>query len=199
MYEVTEEAAECIIPPLLVPKVAHWFGGPGKDHVTAVAHGEHQRVITSRNRWTFEEAHCNALRANRPQASACDTAVNAQKALEEVYAASASPEVCDFCAAEERTCCEPWGRLRGPSGCVTASNVGKVARHHGLVILPSHHPIEPLLDPRSGASLIAEVLTLAAEWCRRSVAEDTTDGAHTPDRSSDLIDRMISALMLLGY
>eukprot|EP00668_Euglena_longa_P035522 GGOE01045630.1.p1 GENE.GGOE01045630.1~~GGOE01045630.1.p1 ORF type:complete len:454 (-),score=75.53 GGOE01045630.1:330-1658(-) len=169
VYEIREEIGTCVIPPTLQAKVCQWFARPGEELPAVLHRVARQPVVAVFNRQTCEEARCNGLRTGRPQTIRADAAASAEAALEALYAATDSRDACDFCAWEERTVADVWGRVVSPLGCATAANMGKVGAHHGMVLLPAHHPIRSLVHPQSGATLLCDILATAHEWCQRSI------------------------------
>jgi hypothetical protein len=164
IYSLEVLSGGCAVPDTFRPKITRWFGqdSDADPAAAALSRVEGQTVLRVLNTLTCEEACFNSLRVSRPQIKDSASAAQAAAALEAVYAETAGPERCDFCAWSERTSCDAWGRVSGHGGCITASNVARAAGEHAVVILPNHHPFD-LSD-----EIVAGVLETAAEWAQRT-------------------------------
>ncbi len=123
-----------------------------------------QRVVRVTNRWTFEGAAFNPLRARRPgsgfhpQARAVPPEV-----IQRIEAQQGSD---DFCNPTQRTTADTFGRLAG-THLQTASNVAKIDGWHGLLLFKEHDPLA--ID----APLVQEMLAIAHQWAEQARAADT--------------------------
>jgi len=160
LYSAAVETGTCTVPPPLLPSVERWFGRDGLDRVQT------QRVVSILNQATCEEARFNALRAGRPQprTGASDAAALAKAADEALYEATCGAS-CDFCAPEQRTAADRFGRVYGRAGCVTACNLAKAAGDHALVLAPEHHPLRAARQQ----AVVVDVIQTAQRWAVKAV------------------------------
>jgi len=146
------------IPAPLAPKVTRWFARPDdRGSEDALERARHQCIIRTFNRWTFEGAVFNPLRALRPLPP--DGAAQLADRIERAR------QGCDFCDPRHMTTADTWGRIEG-TACITAANAAKFDAHHGLVIFREHNPL------RFDAEAVSDFLTVAAEWFRRTHEKD---------------------------
>ena len=150
--EVSEGAIEP--PPEMEPWIARTFG--------SVEAARHQRIIRVMNRWTFEGATFNPLRAQRPGAG---TTTGAPADPPELRERITRAEGDDFCQPETRTPADTFGRVRG-AHAITAANVAKADGWHGVAIFDRHDPLA-LDEP-----LVADVLAVALDWASRAHVAD---------------------------
>lgn len=150
------EVSEGIInPPLeMEPWIARTFG--------SVEAARRQRIIRVMNRWTFEGATFNPLRAQRPGAGATTAAPGDPPELRERIERAIGD---DFCQPETRTPADTFGRARG-ANTITAANVAKADGWHGVAIFDRHDPLA--LDQ----PLVADLLSTALDWAGRAHAQD---------------------------
>jgi hypothetical protein len=146
------------IPASFAPKIARWYARPGEaDSEPALARARTQTLIRTLNRWTYEGAVFNPLRALRPLPP--DGVAALAERIER------SRRACDFCDPLNLTTSDTWGRLRGRA-CLTAANAAKFDAHHGLVIFNEHNPL------RFDSAAIADFLEVAERWFARTHAAD---------------------------
>lgn len=129
----------------------------------SVAAARKQRIVRVMNRWTFEGATFNPLRAQRPGAGTTATGPAADPP--ELVERIARAEGDDFCQPETRTPADSFGRVRGEH-TITAANVAKADGWHGVVVFERHDPLA--LDE----ALVRDMLGAALEWAERARAED---------------------------
>lgn len=141
IFDVSGYAGELVLPAGIRPWVAQRFGDP--------ARVEKQQIVKVVNKVTLEGTLFNALRSLRPLASGAPEEVD--RLVEENKAG------CAFCRPGDKTPADTFGRLRN-GGAVTASNVAKCDRWHGLIIPEEHHPLH------FDAGQVAEYFALAARW-----------------------------------
>jgi len=142
------EAAEGVLlaPVEMEPWLAATFG--------SVAAAQRQRVMRVMNRWTYEGATFNPLRARRPVAS--ERRARQADLRERIDAAIGD----DFCDPQRRTPADVFGRVR--VGQVTsASNVAKADGWHAVLIFDAHDPLA--ID----AGAVADLLATADLWAGR--------------------------------
>lgn len=151
LFAVVEDAGEMLVPAPMVPWVAERFGP--LDGVLR------QQVMRVTNRWTYEGAVFNPLRANRPGAGLGPSTVEAAAVRERIAAARGD----DFCHVAERTPADVFGRIRG-RWCQTAANVARADGWHGVVVFDEHDPLAV------GAEQLADALGVAREWAARAHA-----------------------------
>jgi hypothetical protein len=129
----------------------------------SVERARSQRVIRVMNRWTFEGATFNELRAQRPGAGTTTSGPAADPP--ELRERITRSEGDDFCQPETRTPADSFGRVQGKRG-VTAANVAKADGWHSVVIFDRHDPLA--LDE----ALVSDMLAVALEWAARAQAGD---------------------------
>jgi hypothetical protein len=151
---VVEAAVGEIAPPAeMEPWLAGTFG--------SVQAALRQQVTRVMNRWTFEGAGFNPLRAHRP-ISRVGSALGRS-----VHQRIESTRGDDFCDLERRTPAEVFGRVR--VGRVSAaSNVAKADGWHAVLIFDEHNPLA--IDARSVTDLLATAETWAARVRERDPA-----------------------------
>jgi hypothetical protein len=141
------EVAEGVIAPPaeMEPWLAQTFG--------SVEAARRQRVTRVMNRWTFEGAVFNPLRARRPISGG-----KASKSTVEARITAARED--DFCDPQRRTPAEVFGRIR--VGRVSAaSNVAKADGWHAVLIFDEHDPLA--IDAQD----VADLLAAAEGWAGR--------------------------------
>lgn len=128
----------------------------------SVERARKQRIIRVMNRWTFEGAMFNPLRAQRPGAG---TTTGPAADPPELRERIARTEGDDFCQPETRTPADSFGRVRGKHS-VTAANVAKADGWHGVVIFDRHDPLA--LDE----ALVSDMLTVTLAWANHAHTQD---------------------------
>lgn len=141
LFEITEYAGELVLPEGIPDWAASRFGD--------LSGVEKQQIIKITNRVTLEGTLFNALRALRPRPGGDPAGLD--RLIEEHRSG------CAFCAPAEKTPADTFGRLAGVNA-ITASNVAKYDRWHGLIIPEEHHPL------RFDAPRVAEYFSLAEKW-----------------------------------
>jgi hypothetical protein len=140
IYDVREEKAVCVAPASLAVK----YG---------VEERNSQSVVTVQNRFTRQRTFWNAQRTAKPQSF-----VAAGKADDPT-----SGRICDFCSFQTLTATDTWGRVENEH-CVTASNLFKITRNHGLVLFKHHEPLEFSLEQ------LSSLLVAAQQWVHNTHA-----------------------------
>jgi hypothetical protein len=146
LFAVKATEGEIVPPPEMEPWLAATFG--------SVEIALRQRVVRVMNRWTFEGATFNPLRARRPISSAASPSrVSVRERIEATRGD-------DFCDGERRTPAEVFGRVR--AGRVSAaSNVAKADGWHAVLIFDEHDPLA------IGGEGVADLLATAEAWAAR--------------------------------
>jgi hypothetical protein len=152
LYAVEAAEGEIIPPTEMEPWLVETFG--------SVEVALRQRIVRVMNRWTFEGATFNPLRARRPISSAGSAAgASVRQRIE-------SARGDDFCDPERRTPAEVFGRVR--VGRVSAaSNVAKADGWHAVLIFDDHDPLA--LDAQG----VTDLLGTAEAWVARIRERDT--------------------------
>jgi hypothetical protein len=150
LFAIYRAEGENVPPPGMEPWLERSFG--------SVAAVQHQRVVRVNNRWTFESAVFNPLRARRPGAGLAP-GVRASVPVE-LRARIEQTAGDDFCDPLRRTPAEPFGRIQGRH-VVTAANVAKMDGWHTLLIFDRHDPLQ--IDE----GLVADLLETAEAWIAR--------------------------------
>ena len=120
-----------------------------------------QPIMRVMNRWTFEGATFNPLRARRPISSA--GSASGASVRQRIESARGD----DFCDPERRTPAEVFGRVR--VGQVSAaSNVAKADGWHAALIFDDH---DPLAIDQEG---VADLLATAEAWAARIRERDSS-------------------------
>ena len=152
LFDVTSVTGCLEVPEGMRGWVKETFGS-----VEAV---QEQKIVRVTNRMTLEGTLFNDLRASRPFDVADGEAEDVLR-----------PEIEDtrgedpFCAPEERTPADVFGRVRG-SYSVTASNVAKYDGLHGLVVFDEHDPLS--FTPEK----VDDYISVALEWMEKALEED---------------------------
>lgn len=115
---------------------------------------EVQTIVRVTNRITGESTLFNGLRAGRPH----------HPGIGELRPAQAAGGDCPFCRPLEETPEDTFGRIRGRHS-VTASNLAKYDRMHGIIIFDEHDPL--LWDE----DRIRDYLEVAERWFRMAREE----------------------------
>ncbi len=155
LFAVAVAEGETVPPTEMAPWIERTFGS-----LQAV---RRQRVVRIHNRWTFEGAIFNPLRAHRP-GSGTTTAASPEGAAalrERIDAAHDD----DFCHPLTRTPADTFGRIHGPH-VVTSANVAMADGWHGVAIFDRHDPLA--IDP----PLVDDVLRVGEEWAARAHRDD---------------------------
>jgi hypothetical protein len=142
-------------PAEMEPWIERTFG--------SVAAARRQRIVRVMNRWTFEGATFNPLRAQRPGAGT--TAAGPTTDPPELIERITRTEGDDFCQPETRTPADAFGRVRGALS-LTAANVAKADGWHSVIVFDRHDPLA--LDE----ALVSDALAVALEWSGRVRAQD---------------------------
>lgn len=146
LFAVEAAEGEIAPPAEMEPWLAETFG--------SVEATLRQRVVRVMNRWTYEGAAFNPLRARRP-ISGPGQAPGASVHLR-IEAARGD----DFCDLERRTPAEVFGRVR--VGQVSAaSNVARADGWHAVLIFDEHDPLA--IDAQG----LADLLAAAEAWTER--------------------------------
>jgi hypothetical protein len=119
LFDVREERARCIAPASLAAK----YGVPADNS---------QAVVLVRNRYSQQVTLWNPARTAKPQ-----TFKAARESLEDPTAGKG----CDFCNWRELTAQDTFGRVEN-THAVSASNLFKISKHHGLVLFKHHDPLQ---------------------------------------------------------
>jgi hypothetical protein len=154
LFEVVEEEGEIVPPPEMVPWLERTFG--------SLETIRRQRIVRVMNRWTYEGACFNPLRAHRPGAGA--NGLDPER-LASVRARIEGARGDDFCDPEHRTPADAFGRVYGRQSR-SAANVARADGWHGVVIFDEHDPLAV-----DGAAL-ADALGVARAWAARAHAAD---------------------------
>ncbi|MHC1590317.1 MAG: hypothetical protein ACXQTQ_05070 [Candidatus Hecatellaceae archaeon] len=141
IFQVEEAWGRLRVPEALKPWVEEKFGGVGLV--------EKQHVVKVTNKVTLEAAFFNELRSRRPVESS-------KEALESLLEAGE----CLFCKPETFTAEDVFGRIRGKHG-VTAANIARYDRWHGLVVFARHNPLDYRREE------VLDCLSLAFKWFRQ--------------------------------
>jgi hypothetical protein len=149
LFEVIPTTGRLVVPEEMVGWVEKTFG--------SVRTVQEQRIVRVTNRVTLEGALFNELRASRPF-DAPEAAPDLQREIERT---KGDP----FCAPEERTPADVFGRVRG-SHSTTASNVAKYDGFHGLVIFDDHDPLD--FTPEK----VDDYVSVALEWLEKARETD---------------------------
>ena len=149
LFEVIPTTGHLVVPEEMVGWVEKTFGS-----VRAV---QEQRIVRVTNRVTLEGALFNELRASRP-IDAHGTAPDLRREIE-----STTGDL--FCAPEEGTPADVFGRIRG-SHSTTASNVAKYDGFHGLVVFDDHDPLD--FTPEK----VDDYVSVALEWLEKARETD---------------------------
>ena len=154
LFQIVATRGEIVPPPEMEPWLERTFG--------SVAATRDQQIIRVMNRWTFEGATFNALRASRPGSGATQQpAAIPQEVRERIERARGD----DFCDPDHKTPADTFGRVRG-AHVVTASNVAKADGWHGVGVFDRHDPLA--IDD----ALVEDVLATGAEWALRARERD---------------------------
>jgi hypothetical protein len=147
LFAVESAEGEIAPPTEMEPWLVETFG--------SVEAARRQRVIRVMNRWTFEGATFNPLRARRPIAGGDVASRISVKARIEAARGD------DFCDPERRTPAEVFGRAR--VGRVSASsNVAKADGWHAVLIFDEHDPLA------CDAQGVADLLATTEVWAARA-------------------------------
>ena len=148
IYHLDASIGEIKPPPPMRDWIRRQFGS-----LEAV---QKQRIVKVTNLITLEGALFNELRASRPmEAGSVEASL-----LDEINQRGDS-----FCTPLDNTPGDVFGRVRG-THCVTASNVAKYDRFHGLVIFDEHNPLH------FNAEQIADYFDTALQWARMAHCAD---------------------------
>lgn len=152
LFAVEAVEGEIIPPPEMEPWLVSTFG--------LVEAALRQRVVRVMNRWTFEGATFNPLRAHRPISKA--GSASGASVPQRIEGTRGD----DFCDPERRTPAEVFGRVR--VGQVSAvSNVAKADGWHAVLIFDEHDPLA--VDAQG----VADLLATADAWAARVRERDS--------------------------
>ncbi len=101
-----------------------------KSRFKSVEKTENQKIVCINNKFTWEGNLFNELRSMRPKPKAKFTPSELD-----------NKENCLFCNIEKQTPLDIFGRIEGKH-CITASNIAKYDKFHGLVIFDEHNPMK---------------------------------------------------------
>lgn len=122
-----------------------------------------QRIIRVMNRWTFEGALFNPLRAFRPGAGVTQKTLTVPADV--ISRIEEKRDKDDFCDPFQRTTADTFGRVFGDQ-LRTGSNVAKADGWHGLLLFKEHNPLA--IDE----ALVKDALMVAHKWAQRAQAAD---------------------------
>lgn len=147
LFELVTSQGRVVPPPDMRPWIERQFGD--------VAAVERQTIVRVTNRWTWEGALFNPLRALRPLQSG-------KAELEQQIDGSRGDP---FCAPEKATPADIFGRVRGLSS-VTAANVAKYEAWCAVVIFDEHNPL------RISEAGVDDAIQTAWRWGQQAHAAD---------------------------
>lgn len=151
IFQIAVTQGKIVPPDALKPWIEKTFG--------SLNDALQQDIVRVMNRWTFEGATFNPLRARRPGSGATQqmSAVPAEvvSRIEEMRNKD------DFCDPYQRTPADTFGRVFGDR-VVTGSNIAKFDGWHGLLIFKEHDPLA--ID----AALVQDALKVAYQWAQRA-------------------------------
>lgn len=157
VYGITTSTGQEEIPESFVQKQLRWFGKEGETPEQTLDRVKNQEVVRIYNKYTFEGASFNALRADRPIVGKGDPAIQ-----EKVRAHIEEKIDDDFCSPLEFTASDvgiPNGRIQGQH-CMTASNSAKYDGVSGMVTFNEHDPLKFSLEQ------LSDYIGVAQEWSR---------------------------------
>lgn len=158
LFHVVAEEGVSVAPEEMQPWLVETFG--------AVEAVERQQIVRVMNRWTFEGATINPLRARRPNSGFTQRANGAIPI--EIVRAIRHDKIRgdDFCRLEQRTTRDHFGRVEG-AHLVTASNVAKADGWHAVGVFRKHNPLA------INAALVEDIFDVGARWAEQARAADT--------------------------
>lgn len=151
LFEVISTTGRLVVPQGMRDWVEDTFGSVGSV--------QEQKIVRVTDRITLEGTLFNELRASRPFDVGEDTPDLLRREIEDAR------EEDPFCAPEEKTPEDVFGRVRG-SYSVSASNVAKYDGFHGLVVFDDHDPL--CFTPKK----VDDYVSVALEWMGRAFEED---------------------------
>ena len=154
LFQVVATRGEIVPPAEMEPWLERTFG--------SVAATREQQIIRVMNRWTFEGATFNPLRASRPGSGATQQPSAVPPEVRERIERAQGD---DFCDPEHKTPEDTFGRVRG-AHVITASNVAKADGWHGVGVFDRHDPLA--IDD----ALVTDALATAAQWALRAREQD---------------------------
>jgi hypothetical protein len=119
-----------------------------------------QKIVRVTNRVTLAGTLFNELRASRP------FDVAGEGGMDLVHREIEETRGDPFCAPEEGTPADVFGRVRGDHS-ITASNVAKYDGFHGLVVFDDHDPL--FFTPEK----VDDHISVALEWIQRAQRADS--------------------------
>jgi len=123
-FTAHEVMGKAVLPDEMKPGVEKSFG--------STSSVETQKIIKVFNKYTYEMALFNELRAKRPINATSD---------EDVLKTIKESEGDQFCNPLKQTPLDTFGRIKGRR-CVTCSNFAKYDAMHAVVIFKKHNPLE---------------------------------------------------------
>jgi len=146
IYDIRISEGSLIVPDSMESWIKNRFGS--KKLV------ENQSVVKVLNKITGEESLFNEIRSKRP------VQTNEAKGLNSIKVGR-----CSFCEPEKNTPEDVFGRIRGRH-CITASNVAKYDKWHGLIVFRNHNPFE------FGAEMVSDYIDTAMNWFNKVMEND---------------------------
>ncbi|MBN1645635.1 hypothetical protein JW868_01195 [Candidatus Woesearchaeota archaeon] len=151
-FQVSRYTGRCVVPPTMKLWVDKSFDG-----VSKVAS---QRIVRVDNLLMFEGALYNELRSKRPMS--LHSTADIDKTVNEDHNTA-------FRNPLKMTPSDTFGRLKGPHS-ITAANIAKYDKWHGLVVFNKHHPLN------FTQSELTAHLDLAMRWIKK---------VHNTDKKAD--------------
>ncbi|RLJ00828.1 MAG: hypothetical protein DRP06_00970 [Candidatus Aenigmatarchaeota archaeon] len=101
-----------------------------KNRFKSIEKTENQKIVCINNKFTWEGNLFNELRSMRPKPK-----------TKFMPSELDNKENCLFCNIEKQTPLDIFGRIKGKH-CITASNIAKYDKFHGLIIFKEHNPMK---------------------------------------------------------
>ena len=142
MYDIQSYNTGMIIPKTFEHKILKYILGNTESNKykkeKTLDQIRNQKILKVVNRWTYESALYNYLRAFRPGVNIRD-----KEKLQDWIKKNieGSLEDCDFCYPEKYTPEDEFGRIYGKY-CITAANLARFDSFHSLLIFKRHNPLE---------------------------------------------------------
>lgn len=132
IYLVNVREGKQSFPPNFVYKVRRWLG----DNDDLMKEVYNQKVIQVKNYYSLEQTVFNLLRSKRP------TMKTEQDVWDYVSKLNTeTKKTCDFCQYTTSTAEDIFGRVEGQFS-VSASNIFKLDKWHGLFLSKKHNPVD---------------------------------------------------------
>jgi len=144
IYDIQSFETKLVIPDLFQEKVLQYFSKKDENGNILETFEEvekrvtKQRVVKIFNKFTYEGALFNYLRALRP-GSQVKGIIEQKRHIEKDIGETTNH--CDFCNPESYTPEDTFGRVRGIH-CITSANLTKYDLYHSLVIFKRHNPLD---------------------------------------------------------